>query len=75
MKNGGKMSNNVYLFKIGKGNVVLSGYSTDKDLMHAVSDIERVLMHLSYSSVYDVIKELSPYRKRLAKDENWGDEE
>lgn len=75
MKNGGKMSNSVYLFKIGKGNVVLRGYSTDKDLMHAVNDIKRVLMHLSYSSVYDVIKELSPYRERLAKGENWRDEE
>ena len=68
------MSNSVYLFKVGKGNVVLRGYSTDKDLMHAVNDIERVLMNLSYSSVYDVIKELSPYRERLAKCENWGDE-
>ena len=38
------------------------------------NDIERVLMHLSHSSVYDVIKELSPYRERLAKGENWGDE-
>lgn len=30
MKNGGKMSNSVYLFKVGKGNVVLRGYSTNE---------------------------------------------
>lgn len=69
------MSDRIFTFKIGNGNVVLHGYSTDKDLMHAVRDIERVLMSLADGSVYEVIKALNPYRERLAKGEKWIDEQ
>lgn len=51
------------------GNLVLSGYDTERDLNKAKKDIERMLMILSSESVYNIIKFLAPYRAEMAKRE------
>ena len=51
------------------GNLVLSGYDTEKDLKKAKKDIERMLMILSSESVYEIMKFLAPYRAEMAKRE------
>ena len=51
------------------GNLVLSGYDTERDLNKAKKDIERMLMILSSESVYNIIKFLAPYMAEMAKRE------
>lgn len=68
MSNSGK-------FKLGNGNIVLHGYETEADLKRAERDIKRVFVSLAYMSVYEVIKELEPYRRAGARDERWEDEQ
>lgn len=51
------------------GNLVLSGYDTERDLNKAKKDIERMLMILSSESVYNIMKFLAPYRAEMAKRE------
>lgn len=57
------------------GKLVLHGYETEADLRRAERDIKRVLVSLAYMSVYEVIKELEPYRRAGARDERWEDEQ
>lgn len=51
------------------GNLVLSGYDTERDLKKAKADIERMLMILASESVYNIIKFLAPYRANVARRE------
>lgn len=52
---------------MGKGEIVLRGYDTEADAKKAKRDIERVLYILSGMSLYEVMKELAPYRVVAAK--------
>lgn len=61
-------------FKLGNGNFVLHGYDTERDLERAARDVKRALVSLAYMSVYEVIKELEPYRRAGARDERWEDD-
>lgn len=60
------------IVKQRKGNFVLGGYDTDSDLKHAKRDVERMLYVLSDMSVYEILRELAPYRAKGAK--YWEDE-
>lgn len=51
------------------GNLVLSGYDTERDLEKAKADIERMLMIVASESVYNIMKFLAPYRAKMAKRE------
>lgn len=51
------------------GNLVLSGYDTERDLNKAKKDIYRMLMLLSTESVYNIMKFLAPYRAEMANRE------
>ena len=51
------------------GNLVLSGYDTERDLKRAKEDIERMLMIVASESVYNIMKFLAPYRAKMAKRE------
>lgn len=51
------------------GNLVLTGYDTERDLKKAEADIERMLMIVASESVYNIMKFLAPYRAKMAKRE------
>ncbi len=51
------------------GNLVLTGYDTERDLKKAKEDIERMLMIVASESVYNIMKFLAPYRAKMAKRE------
>lgn len=51
------------------GNLVLTGYDTERDLNKAKQDIERMLMIVASESVYEIMKFLAPYRAEMAKRE------
>lgn len=51
------------------GNLVLTGYDTERDLNMAKKDIERMLMIVASESVYNIMKFLAPYRAEMAKRE------
>ena len=51
------------------GNLVLTGYDTERDLKKAKADIERMLMIVASESVYNIMKFLAPYRAEMAKRE------
>ena len=51
------------------GNLVLTGYDTERDLKKAKADIERMLMIVASESVYNIMKFLAPYRAKMAKRE------
>lgn len=53
------------------GQMVLSGYETEKDQKKAKKDIERTLMIVASASIYEIMKFLAPYRAKASK----GDEE
>ena len=63
--------------KHGNGNFVLhpKKYSTLEDCKQAKKDIQRLLMCLSQDSIYQIVKFLEPYRRKLAKMEEWEDEQ
>ncbi len=67
--------NNSTFFKLGNGNFVLHGYDTERDLKRAERDIKRALAALAQGSVYEVVKELEPYRRAIVKGEKWEDEQ
>ena len=48
------------------GNLVLTGYDTERDLNKAKQDIERMLMIVASESVYNIMKFLAPYRAKMA---------
>lgn len=64
------MSNSTF-FKLGKGNFVLHGYDTERDLERAARDVKRALAALAQGSVYEVVAELEPYRRAAVKGEKW----
>ena len=68
------MSNSTF-FKLGKGNFVLHGYDTERDLKRAERDVKRALAALAQGSVYEVVAELEPYRRAAVNGEKWEDEE
>lgn len=49
------------------GNLVLTGYDTERDLKRAKADIERMLMIVASESVYNIMKFLAPYREKSAR--------
>ena len=51
------------------GNIVITGYDTERDLNKAKQDIERMLMIVASESVYNIMKFLAPYRAKMAKSE------
>lgn len=51
------------------GNLVLTGYDTERDLNRAKKDIERMLMIVASESIYNIMKFLAPYRAEMAKRE------
>lgn len=55
------------LMPLDNGNLVLSGYDTEKDLKKASKDIERVFAILSDMPLYKVMQLLAPYRVENAK--------
>lgn len=55
------------LIPIDNGNLVLSGYDTEKDLKKASKDIERAFSILSDMPLYKVMRLLAPYREMHAK--------
>lgn len=55
------------LMPLDNGNLVLSGYDTEKDLKKAGEDIKRALRILADMSLYNIIKELAPYRLEAAR--------
>lgn len=61
------MESKKILIPIDNGNLVLSGYDTEKDLKKASKDIERLLVILSDMPLYQVMKLLAPYRVKHAK--------
>lgn len=61
------MEENKILLPLCNGNLILKGYDTEKDLKKASEDIKRVLRVLADASVYEIMKELAPYRLECAK--------
>ena len=50
-----------------RGNLVLTGYDSERDLKKAKTDIERMLMILASESLYNIMKFLAPYRAKASK--------
>lgn len=64
------------IFKHYNGNLVLSGFDTEHDLKLAEKALERMMCVLACGSIYELNKELEPYRRKAAKamDYELGDE-
>lgn len=60
------MIQNKSIIKIGNGNFVLLGFSTEKDLKLCEKTIERLLNVISEMSFSEIIKTLAPYREKQA---------
>lgn len=61
------MIQNKLIIKIGNGNFVLHGFSTEKDLKLCEKSIERLLNVMCEMSFSEIIKTLAPYREKQAK--------
>lgn len=51
------------------GNLVLTGYDTERDLIKAKKDVERMLIIIASEGLYEVVRFLAPYRAKAAKAE------
>ena len=56
------------LFPVKNGNLVMTGYSTEKDLKKARKDIDRLMVIMSDMTFFEINKMLEPYRARVARE-------
>jgi hypothetical protein len=49
------------------GQMLLTGYDTERDLKRAKKDVERMLTLVAGQSIYEIMHFLAPYRAKFAK--------